>query len=162
MKMNSHKQLRASHPRGPFRFLAISMLLISLFSCQSAEEEKETSIVVQNFAETFFNYDFGSAKQWTTPESMKWIKFAASNISQADLDIINTMNVAARCETSDVVLNNDTMAVAHISLLHATWIDKTEKNVRTDNGSVSLYLRKRNGLWRVHLTEIPKIEYNRK
>lgn len=136
--------------------------LALLPSCHSEEQQQEAAQVVQSFANAFFNYDFRSSMQFATPESRQWISFLASNITQDDLNTINAMNEEASCATPEITLIDDTTATARLSLQTETWLGKDSVDLTRGDVSTVLQLRKRGGVWLVHLTEIPQIEYNRK
>lgn len=142
--------------------LAALFALALLPSCHSGEQQQEAAQAAQSFANAFFNYDFRSSMQFATPESRRWISFLASNITQDDLNTINAMNEEASCATPEITLLDDTTATARLSLQTETWLGKDSVDLTSGDVSTVLQLRKRDGVWLVHLTEIPQIEYNRK
>lgn len=142
--------------------LAALLALVLLPSCHSGEQQQEAAVAAQSFANAFFNYDFRSSAQFATPESRQWISFLASNITQDDLNTINAMNEKASCATPEITLIDDTTATARLSVQTETWLGKDSVNITEGGVSTTLQLRKRDGVWLVHLTEIPQIEHNRK
>lgn len=141
---------------------AIVSTLLVVTSCQLGEEQKEVSVAAENFGNAFFNYNYRFAQQLSTPESMKWIKFVASNLTQDDLNAINATTSEAVCATQKVNLTSDTTATVCLDIQNASWIATEGMIIDEGTATTQLNLRKRDGTWQVHLTEIPQIEYNRK
>ena len=58
--------------------------------CYETEKDPDAKVLsnVTAFAEAYFNYDFEKAKRMVTPESEKWLRFIASNITQEDIDLV--------------------------------------------------------------------------
>ena len=68
------------------------------------------------FAEAYFNYDFESAQKLVTPDSRKWLQFVATNISQADVDLINEQEVPATVSVELCECVNDSTSIVTISV----------------------------------------------
>ena len=54
------------------------------------KEEKAAEAAAEAFASCYFNYDFAGARPYCTESSLKWLSFAASNVTQTDLDVLKT------------------------------------------------------------------------
>ena len=82
-------------------FLALGILLLTSCIEQEPVPNAEVRNRVQAFAEAYFNYDFLRAAELVTPESMKWLRFAASNITQQDIDILNAQEMPTVVDVTD-------------------------------------------------------------
>lgn len=83
-----------------------------LINCKETATDPDSSMSdkAQAFAEAYFNYDYQEAVKHVTPESERWLRFAASNITQEDIDAVNAQPMAASVETEEVDWENDTTA----------------------------------------------------
>ena len=94
------------------------MGLLIIMGCSEntsdAEEKMKSKAVC--FAEAYFNYDFKEAVRHVTPESVKWLQFAASNVNQADVDQLNNDEEAARVEVADFLYEDDSTVVVTVKV----------------------------------------------
>lgn len=93
---------------------AVTLILLTAFtvtSCKEDNEEEKIENGACRFAEYFFNCLYKDAMKLCTPESAKWLSYAASNISQEDIDILNSQKDDATCESTDIIMPDDTTAV---------------------------------------------------
>ena len=72
-------------------FIMCSLTLWGCHEAKTSAEEKAMNRVAA-FADAYFNYDFGEALKMVTPESEKWLRFAASNVTQGDVDLLNAQD----------------------------------------------------------------------
>lgn len=90
--------------------LAFSMALAALAaSCDglTRNETEEVTGTVMGFSEAYFNFDLNTAADYCTPESRKWICFLASNVQEADLEIIRTQEQNATVKVKDISYSPD-------------------------------------------------------
>lgn len=66
--------------------------------------------------EKYFNFDFRSALDYSTPESRKWISYVASNVSDEDLGILRSYGHAAVVDANGIDIIGDTTAVVTMSV----------------------------------------------
>ena len=64
-----------------------------------------------DFAKAYFNYDYPRAAELAMPESARWLQFAASNLTQADLDVINAAEEASVSIDDLTRINDSTVTV---------------------------------------------------
>ncbi len=100
------------------RYIFEPILFILLFSCFLSSCSGECHVgehgidaAADSFATNYFNYRFVRSLQFCTPESEKWVRFAASNIIQEDIDTLRAQASGATYEIEDVDEKNDTLAV---------------------------------------------------
>lgn len=87
----------------------VCMLNISV-AC-SLEKENSVEKCAIGFAQSYFNLRFDQAAQSCSKESRKWIKFHASNITQEDIEVLNSQSDTAICKVEDIDTNGDTAIV---------------------------------------------------
>lgn len=96
-------------------FVAVAaILLIACNSSSDANESIRKSAVA--FAENYFNFDFHAALEYSTPESRKWICYVASNVSEADLEVMRSYGHDATVNVERVEVIGDTAAVVKLSV----------------------------------------------
>lgn len=67
-----------------------SVLMISACDKTAAlSPDERAAKVAEGFAVAYFNYDFERAAKYCNEGSMKWLKFAASQLTQEDIDKLN-------------------------------------------------------------------------
>lgn len=100
----------------------LGILLLAQLStaCQYLQPKGELEACVDSFTHAFFNWRFNEACTYCTPASRKWLAFAASNVSEADID-------ALRSQPADI----------DYTLLHISYEDAAHTSaivqVRIDN-----------------------------
>ena len=81
-----------------------SCSLISLTSCDGPHkgEEDQLKETVDTFASAYFNWHYKDALQLVDSASRKWIIYAASNVHQADIDLLRAMPEGATFHIKDI------------------------------------------------------------
>lgn len=130
----------------------------SMTACTAIDDSDAAAIeTAENFAQAFFNYDFHKAEPFVTPESRKWLRFAASNAAQDDLDLINECNAQAKVDMIEET-SADTLLLVH--LLVSDYVKPAllgQKAVRSDKeGLFPLTMVLRDGSWQVKLEGLPR------
>ena len=100
-----------------FLQLTAALLLVACVPSQSDTDEEAQEAAI-DFAEAYFNYDFKTAAKHSTPESEKWLRYAASNVTQEVVDLYNAQERRATTEVDDFYWNNDTTATVVIRISH--------------------------------------------
>ncbi len=80
--------------------------VLLMLSC-SYSEEKDIEQSVVGFAQNYFNLRYKKALNACTPESEKWIRFKATNITQEDVDVYNSKRDTAECDVESIDLDDD-------------------------------------------------------
>lgn len=135
---------------------AMSLLgTLLLASCSVGESEKiETSAA--DFASAYYNFRYNHALALCTRESEKWIRFQASNVRQADIDLYNSQQDSAQCSTADVEMSDDTTATAVVDVRNYVMTDSIVRSGKIGaKAQVKLILKKRGDKWLVNLTSLP-------
>jgi hypothetical protein len=95
------------------------LVSVVLLATACSETPKAPDALVSDkalaFAEAYLNYDYQEALRHVTPESEKWLRYAASNLTQEDIDAVNGQEEAATVEADDVTWTSDSTAVVAIT-----------------------------------------------
>ena len=84
---------------------------IAMQSC-SYKDENAAEERARQFAQSYFNLRFGQAAGLCTDNSVKWVKYHASNISQDDINALDSQTDTAVCEIDDVDSSDDSATVS--------------------------------------------------
>lgn len=136
--------------------LSAILLAVSLLSCHQEDEDERTRQCAESFTNAYFNFKYTTACQYVTPESRKWVSFIASNLSQKDLDVINSQEDTSSCDVSEIEMINDTLATASISVSNCYVTQAMDSGSVAKEVNIQLELHKRDNKWLVHLTSLPQ------
>ena len=136
--------------------LALSLLLTACDMIQNDDDEA-TSTAIQ-WGEAFFNCDYHAAEALCTPESRRWLQFAASNTTQQDLDLLKQH--AAQIEATDFFPEaNDTLRVVELVVHNSVKPTVAgEEPSQVDEALFHTTVVKRNGQWLVRMEGLPRSE----
>lgn len=139
----------------------LSAFVCMLAACSRSSEAVKEAVTqdVIYFAEPYFNYRFHSAAAFCTPESKKWIAFAASNATEADLDVLRSQAEGAEVGVSRIELTSDTTAMACVDVSNFLLADTIGRPARIEaEGRFRLPVVLRGGRWLVRMEGLPQSE----
>jgi hypothetical protein len=137
--------------------VAVATLTACSDNLSSLQEKAGRSAT--SFAEAYFNYDYVRANELITPESEKWIRYAATNTSQEDLDMLNTRSEAASIELLDCEQINDTTCEVLLQVDDYLAIDSIGRPGEFRSGDeFRLKTVLRDGKWQVRMEGLPRSE----
>ena len=139
----------------------IMTVMVSMTSCSdgSTPQTEKAGQAATYFAEAYFNYNFKQALELSTTESAKWISFAASNITQEDIDVLNTRQTEASVELTDCQMVNDSTCKAWLTVENYMATDSIGRpGVFKREGLFVLNVVARNGKWIVRMEGLPRSE----
>lgn len=116
--------------------------------------------VVDSFCQAYFQYQFERAMAFTTDESHKWLKYAASNVHQEDVDLLNSQETGPSIDIEEVVTpENDTIGYALVTANNYLVMDIIgEVGHIRDNVQYRLDMVKKDGKWKIKLNGLPREE----
>lgn len=122
----------------------------ALFGCDSGQGEVEKS--AQAFADCYYNLRYKEALGLVTESSKRRILFAASNVSEEDIDVFNGRDADASCHIDDVEVEGDTaarvdMTVRNVLAMDSIGVPATIK----DQIKVTIKLERKGKKWLVDL-----------
>ena len=121
------------------------------------DDDQATAIAIE-WGEAFFNCDYHAAEALSTPDSRRWLQFAASNTTQQDLDLLKQH--AAEVEATDFFPEaNDTLRVVELMVRNS--VKPTiagEEPSQIEKAMFRTTVVKRNGSWLVRMASLPRSE----
>ena len=135
-------------------------LTLILASCQLSNNDIADGAdrVLNEWADAYFNFDYKKAMEYMTPESGKWIRFAASNITEQDIKFIKAQQLPTQIDICDRQLTEgDSIcnATIHVVNFIQLGIDANHNQV-IDEDDFKIQLVKRNGDWFVRTEALPR------
>ncbi len=140
------------------KYLILSLTL-ALTACNimQNDDDQATAIAIE-WGEAFFNCDYHAAEALSTPDSRRWLQFAASNTTQQDLDLLKQH--AAEVEATDFFPEaNDTLRVVELAVRNS--VKPTiagEQPSQIEKAMFRTTVVKRNGSWLVRMASLPRSE----
>lgn len=138
-------------------FFLLSILMV-IVSCQPHEgSESQLKEDVDSFATYYYNWHFEQASKYCTPESEVWLKWAASNVHPADIDLLHEKQEDAKIEIEDILYGNDeTSATVSIHVSNFLMMDSIGKAAKlVDQTTLQLPMEIHEGKWKVKLEKLP-------
>ena len=142
-----------------FNFVSAAFFLlvfvIGLASCHKGSEGqmKETA---DSFAVAYFNWQFQKALPYVSPGSAPWLHYAASQVTQEDVDSLRAMSEGAGCHIESLdYADADTLATVTVRVSHFLSMDTIGRPSHVvDEAVYRLPMIYSNDQWRVHLTAL--------
>ena len=139
--------------------LIIGLCLFVGCSEGDADPDLKVKERASEFAEAYFNYDFERVQKLITADSQKWLQFAASNISQADMDLLNSQQTSVTVEVESCEYVNDSTSLVTVSVRDFMQKDSIgQAGVMTDEGLFRLTLVEQDGKHYVRMEGLPRSE----
>ena len=139
--------------------LLIWALALSLTACSMLrkDDDQATAVAVE-WGEAFFNCDYHAAEALCTPESRRWLQFAASNTTQHDLDMLRQQ--AAQVEATEFFPEaSDTLRVVELAVRNSLSPNiNAEESSQIEEALFHTTVVKRNGQWLVRMEGLPRSE----
>lgn len=137
-------------------FLLLSAVMMT--GCTLGFEGDNAALdVATDWAEAYFNCDYHEAADYATAESERWLRFAASNTTEQDLQTIQGKATATADDYFTVA--NDTLRIV---TLHVKNFLKPAAAGSTaqlqEDGTFLVTVVKRNGKWKVRMEGLPRSE----
>lgn len=133
------------------------MALLLCHSCDTDGEKQQIGTFATQFAQDYFNCRYRQALQSCTPESAKWLHYAASNITQADLDVLNSRDKEATCDVVDIATTSDSTSVATLKIKDFFLLDSIGKpGTINDEALLELTMKRAGDKWQVQLSALPR------
>ena len=132
-------------------------LLAIVTACDNiAADDQAAAEAAQRWAEAFFGCDYHQAEQLSTPESRRWLLFAASNTTQHDLDLVNGKAVEVSFDNY-FPERNDTMATVRLGVSHYLKPGAIgRESTLAEDGIFDITVVKRNDQWLVRMEGLPR------
>lgn len=144
------------------RNLFLCFPLVCLLACHELTGSPSTDgeRTATAWAESYFRFHIKEAVRWTTPESVRWLRFTASNLTERDLSALsscdNDIEVSID-ESSDVV--SDTLQTVTLRIDHALVADTIGRPAHlVDDYRMTVVVVRRPDGWKVRMEGLPQNE----
>lgn len=132
--------------------VATISLAATLAAC-SLSDTNQVETRAKQFASNYFNLRYMQATNLCTSESRKWISYRASNITQADLDVLNAQPDSATCEVVASCVADDSLATVTMEVSHFLRCDTIGRpGHMCDKEEIELSLKKVGKQWLIDIS----------
>ena len=159
-------ELRSSTLRKETRVLVTfvcSLLMTAACESHSAGSEKQMMLALDSFTVSYYNWQYHRAQRFCTPESEPWLKFAASQVTQEDVELLRK-ETEATYEVRSIEFINDSSALANITVfdfLQPDSIGQPPHHVDKADFTLRIVLPASEKKWKIELTQLPRPEKNK-
>ena len=142
--------------------IAVAAILTSVYTltgCQSHQgDEDQLENDIDSFATYYFNWQFPKTQKYCTQSSEPWLRYAASNVHQADVDLLRTKAEDATVEINDIDFGDDEVsAIADITVRNFLQMDSIGEEAHlVEEADFLLPMCMENGVWKVRMASLPQ------
>lgn len=113
--------------------LILSVLLFTCLSCQQQTPQNQIEQTAIDFCEAFYNFNYPVAKEWSTPSSLSYLSFLASNVKQTHLDQLKEQGAAKVSIVSSEIDANSERATVVCQIKNALVINPINGEMKQIN-----------------------------
>ena len=117
--------------------------------------DQQAREVAGDWADAYFNCDFKDASGYVTPESQKWLQYAASNTTAEELKMLKDAGGARVSVNDSFDEANDTMRLVTLNVSNVLTTQQ-QKPVLAEEGIFKVTVVKRDGEWLVRMAGLPQ------
>jgi hypothetical protein len=141
-------------------FSLLPLLAFAFFSCSGGLGSSESRLAecADSFAVHYFNYHFADAMRFVTPESEKWLHYAASNVHQADIDLLRSQEEPATVELNEIEIDEaDSTGTIRLSVSNFLRMDTIGTSAHlTKRATYVLHAVCKDKKWRIRMAGLPR------
>ncbi len=141
------------------KHLKMMIGLLLLTGCgEATESDNAARQVAQAWGDAYFNCDYHEAEQYVTEESGKWLRFAASNTTESDLELLQRQQATVDADDYFPVAT-DTLRVVRLKV--ENYLSPTalgEASRQEEEGVFEVTVVKRADSWQVRMEGLPRSE----
>lgn len=143
----------------PAALLVCHMAFFASGCQQHKSKENQIKECADSFAVYYYNWHFEKAARFCTEESDKWLRFAASNVLEGDIDSLRNKLEDATVETGDITFLDDTTANVKVKVSNFLDFDSLGCAAhKVDHAQVKLKMALHKGQWLVRMEDLPQSE----
>ena len=117
--------------------------------------DQQARNVAGDWADAYFNCDYKDASKYVTPESQKWLQYAASNTTAKELKLLKEAG-GAQVSVSDAFDEaNDTMRLVTLNVTNVLTTQQ-QTSVLTKDATFKVMVVKHDGDWKVRMAGLPQ------
>ncbi len=137
--------------------LCFTVLLMTGCGVGMADDQAAQEVALE-WADAYFNCDYHAAAEYVTDESEKWLRFAASNTTEADLQLLRDHPATVEADEYFPVAN-DTLRLVTLTVQNPlATVTIGEDSRQMDEGTFQVSVVKRDGEWKVRMEGLPRSE----
>ena len=108
--------------------------------------------------DAYFNCDFKDASGYVTPESQKWLQYAASNTTAEELKLLQKAGGAQVTVDDGFDEANDTMRLVTLNVTNSLKPSAQGKAELVKDGTFKVVVVKREAGWQIRMAGLPRSE----
>ena len=141
--------------------IAVACMTASIFSLSGCEphegSEDQLKADVDSFANNYFNWHFQKAVKYCTQESERWLRYAASNVNETDVELLRQKPEDASIEITDIDFGDDeTSATVTLTVHNFLQMDSIGQDPQPiEQADFQLPMCMEKGLWKIKLEKLP-------
>ena len=135
--------------------------LCVLAGCALSPEDQTAEDTARQWAEAYFNFDYQRAAGLTAAEGIRWLRFAASNTSQAELDLMAHQAASVDVEDVDTHSDREYDTLRTVTLRVRPYVRPAllgTEPALAEEGRFTLTVVRRDGRWLVRTEGLPRSE----
>ena len=142
--------------------IAVAAILTSVYTltgCQSHQgDENQLENDIDSFATYYFNWQFPKTLKYCTQSSEPWLRYAASNVHQADVDLLRSKAEDATIEINDIDFSDDgANATVSITVYNFLQMDTIGQEAHlVEEADFLLPMCMEEGVWKVKMASLPQ------
>ncbi len=132
---------------------------LTLTACGVVNDDEGALSTAESWGTAYFNCNYHGAADYCTPESERWLRFAASNTTEDDLQLLRDRH--AEVAASDYfTIANDTLRVVTLHVDHYVKpaLLGQQTTEQADDGQFQVSVVKRGRRWLVRMEGLPRSE----
>lgn len=129
-----------------------------LYGCQPHEgSESQLKEDVDSFAIYYYNWHFEKAAKYCTDSSEIWLRYAASNVHPADIELLHIKQADATIEIKDIDFGEDEVSAnVELDVTNFLQMDTIGREAHTiPHGTFKIPMVMDGGKWKVSLKSLP-------
>lgn len=143
----------------PVTLVAGYMAFLASGCQQHRSDEDQIKECADSFAVHYYNWHFVKAAHFCTDESRIWLRFAASNVQESDIDSLRTKRQDATVETGDITFLDDTTATIKVKISNFLDFDSLGCAAhRVGSARIELKMARHKNQWLVRMEDLPQSE----
>ena len=140
------------------KLLLLFVTAILMTGCDTGMNgDQQAREVAGEWADAYFNCDYKDANQYVTPESQKWLQYAASNTTEQELNLLKEAGGAHIAVSEGFDEANDTMRLVTLTVSNSLTTQQ-QTPVLAKEATFKVTVVKGEDGWRVRMAGLPQSE----
>lgn len=142
----------------PYLLCLYFVVAALLGSCGGNKNDEQLRMSLDSFACHYFNWQFREAIPYVTPSSERWLRYAASQVRETEVEKLRNMDRPAEFEVDKIEYHDgDSTAWATLTVRHLLLMDSIGTDAHlADEAVYNVELVKAGGKWLVRMANLPR------